>query len=106
MPIYQANVLAETGKTVYLRNTPSQKGKVIEAIPIGTVVNVLEETDANWAKISDGGVEGYMMRKFLFQIDNSTKDGDGIVTVSQATIEAIYGHAVSIIELLKEVGLG
>ena len=106
MPIYQATVLAETGKTVYLRNTPSQKGKVVEAIPIGTVVDVIEEIDANWAKISDSGVEGFMMRKFLFKVDTDPVQDEDAVTVSQATIEAIYGHAVSIIELLKEVGLG
>jgi len=73
--MYQATVWAETGKTVYLRKSPSSKASAIEAVPIGTVVDVLEEINDDWARISDHGVEGCMMRKFLRPVEDAPGDG-------------------------------
>lgn len=78
LPVYQATVWAETGKTVYLRKSPSTKASVIEAVPIGTVVDVLEEINAEWARISDSGVEGCMMRKFLQPVEDAPGDGQDV----------------------------
>lgn len=67
--LYEATVYADNGLPVRMRNHPSTNGKVIEQIPVGTVVGVLEEISADWARISDSGVEGCMMRKFLRPAD-------------------------------------
>ncbi|MBR1585923.1 MAG: SH3 domain-containing protein [Clostridia bacterium] len=70
--LYKAVVTASSGKTVNLRKSASANAKVIEAVPIGTVVDVTEETNDTWAKVDDGGVAGYMMRKFLLRSDESS----------------------------------
>ena len=63
--MYQAMVTAVSGRTVNLRANPSEKARVLKSVPVGAEVDVLEETDATWAKIYWNGLQGYMMRKFL-----------------------------------------
>lgn len=72
--LYEATVHADNGLPVRMRNQPSTSGKVIEQIPCGTVVNVLEEINPDWARINDSGVDGCMMRKFLRPVGDQ---GDG-----------------------------
>jgi len=76
--LYEAKVYAENGYPVKLRKGPSTKEKVIEQIPCGTVVDVLEEVNADWARISDSGVEGCMMRKFLRPVEDAPGDGQDV----------------------------
>lgn len=63
--LYSAVVMSKNGKPVNLRKSESTNAKVVEQVPCGEIVDVLEETNATWAKISDHGVTGYMMREFL-----------------------------------------
>lgn len=72
--LYKATVYADNGLPVRMRNQPGANGKVIEQVPCGTVVDVIEEINADWARISDSGVEGCMMRKFLRPVGDQ---GDG-----------------------------
>ena len=55
-------VTAETGRTVNLRKTKG--GKLIERIPIGTEVEILDY-GAEWCRIKAGRYTGWMMTKFL-----------------------------------------
>ena len=66
---YQATVVAGTGSTVNLRSNPSTNAKVLKAVPVGAVVDVLEEYNETWSKINSDGTVGYMMRKFLKKND-------------------------------------
>ncbi len=68
-PLYQAEVYADNKQPVKVRQGPGTNYKVIEQIPCGEEVDVLEETNAEWDKINDQGVVGYMMRKFLRPAD-------------------------------------
>ena len=65
--MYQAVVTAASGRTVNLRANPSEKARVLKAVPIGSEVDVLDEVDDGWAKIFWNGMQGYMMRKFLLK---------------------------------------
>lgn len=60
--IYQAVVIAQSGKTVNMRAEPG--GKVIQTIPIGEVVDVLDES-TGWRKILYHSNVGYMQQAFL-----------------------------------------
>lgn len=60
--IYQAVVIAQSGKTVNMRSEPG--GKVIQTIPIGEVVDVLDES-TGWRKILYHSNVGYMQQAFL-----------------------------------------
>ncbi len=60
-----AIVIAQTGKTVNLREQPKKSARVLEQIPVGTVVQVICEAGAEWYQLDYKGRVGYMMREFL-----------------------------------------
>ena len=62
---YAATVTAENGSTVNLRSGPGLQYEILRQVPIGSAVEVLGETDTDWACIAYQGMEGYMMRRFL-----------------------------------------
>ena len=64
---YKAEVYANSGSTVNLRANPSTKATVQKAIRVGAEVEVVEESNDEWAKVKANGVTGYMMRKFLVE---------------------------------------
>lgn len=70
--LYQATVVAKTGSTVNFRSSPSKNAQIIAKIPFGTIVDVLQEVNTEWAKIQYNGTKGYMMREFLVKENNKT----------------------------------
>ena len=67
---YAAQVYAESGSTVNLRASASDKSAVIAKVPIGMCVTVTKEVDDTWARCvyddpQGQSFTGYMMRKFL-----------------------------------------
>lgn len=70
---YSAKVTPKSGSTVNMRQSPSLSASVIKAVPGGTIVNVTEEYNDDWAAIKANGTSGYMMRKFLAR---AIPDGD------------------------------
>ena len=62
---YAATVTAESGSTVNLRRGPGLQYEILRQVPIGSAVEVLGETDTDWACVAYQGMEGYMMRRFL-----------------------------------------
>lgn len=62
-----AVVTAESGKTVNLRATGSLKGMILERVPVGTTVEILDETD-DWALVNSGKYIGFMRTTFLKKI--------------------------------------
>ena len=98
--LYQAIVTAANGLPVRLRADASANAKVVEQIPVGTVVDVLEE-GADWDRISDSGVEGFMMSKFLKKHDPSE-----IVQVNKSALDGIYTCLKKAMDILDNIGLG
>lgn len=64
--IYQARVIAQNGSTVNMREEPG--GKVIDKVPLGKVVDVLDES-TGWRKILYRSNVGYMQEAFLQRVD-------------------------------------
>ena len=62
---YMATVTAESGSTVNLRSGPGLQYDLVARVPLGATVEVLGETNADWALVAYNGLEGSMMRKFL-----------------------------------------
>ena len=60
----RAVVVAESGRTVNFRRTPSLRGALIDRIPLGTTVEIVAPGE-EWATIKYRNVTGYMMAKFL-----------------------------------------
>lgn len=63
--LYWATVTAPTGSTVNLRKEPG--GDLLNRVPVGTLVNVLAEAGAGWAKVEAGSDVGYMQTAFLLK---------------------------------------
>lgn len=72
--IYQARVVAQNGSTVNMREEPG--GKVIDKVPLGEVVDVLDES-TGWRKILYRSNVGYMQEAFLQRFDPA-----GMVTIT------------------------
>lgn len=72
--IYQARVVAQNGSTVNMREEPG--GKVIDKVPLGEVVDVLDES-TGWRKILYRSNVGYMQEAFLQRFDPA-----GMVTIA------------------------
>lgn len=69
--MYEAKVIAAQGNTVNMRsvmNTASNN-TIIAKIPLGTIVEVLEEPSSTWRRIKYDGKVGYMMTQFLEKIE-------------------------------------
>ena len=60
-----AQVTAENGSTVNLRQKPSLKAVILARVPLGQRVAVREKTSPEWWKVAYLSFTGYMMRKFL-----------------------------------------
>lgn len=57
-------VYTENGGRLNMRDQPSTIGSIIEQVPSGTRVTILQE-DENWSKISSGEKTGYVMSRYL-----------------------------------------
>lgn len=71
--LYQARVKSETSK-LNLRNSPDKTGSRILQIPPRAIVDVLEETNAEWWKIAYEGTIGYAMNEFLEKVDDEKQE--------------------------------
>lgn len=67
--LYKAIVTADTGKTVNMRNNPSRAADVVAQVPLGTPVDVIEES-GEWSRIGVDGKTGYMMAQYLVKQDS------------------------------------
>ena len=66
-----ATVAADKGKNVNLRAKPSQMAALVDRIPIGETVEILE-WGTDWSRIKWKNKTGWMMSKFLKQGDGKT----------------------------------
>ena len=71
---YQATVVADNGNTVNLRANPSINSSVQKTVRVGTIVDVIDEQNSEWAKIKVDATLGYMMRKFLMDDNGDAED--------------------------------
>lgn len=67
--LYEAQVVAVSGRTVNLRAKPTEQSTVLKSVPVGSTVEVLDDTDPNWTKIRYLYYDGWMMSKFLVPIE-------------------------------------
>lgn len=62
--LYSAKVTASSGSSVNMRTGPSTSGDIIKKVPIGAIVDVIEEA-GEWSRVIYDNKNGYMMSKFL-----------------------------------------
>lgn len=59
-----AILVAESGRTVNFRKSPSLRAGLIKQIPLGTKIEIISPGE-EWATVKYAGITGYMMAKFL-----------------------------------------
>lgn len=97
--LYTATVTAPSGNTVRMRANSSTSAKELTTIKVGTVVEVIEETNADWLKITYGGMTGYMMKKYLAKTTAQGGDTNGAyIKIPCGTAE----KAKEFLEILKK----
>lgn len=74
--LYNAKVIAKSGSTVNFRKEPKAGAYCLAKIPLGEIVEVLEQTDDIWSKIAWDNQTGYMMSAYLEKIDNIEDNGE------------------------------
>ena len=78
-----ATVTAESGSTVNLRSRASTSASLLERVPVGERVTILDEY-GGWAKIKYGSVTGYMMSEFLHAAPSATDPVDTLEAAWEA----------------------
>lgn len=61
----QATVTASNGKTVNLRKSASTNARLVAVVPIGAVVDVVDNSGSVWWEVLYNGNGGFMMSQFL-----------------------------------------
>lgn len=97
MAQYQATITSENGKPVNLRKSPSTSADVLAALPVGTAVEVTEETSAAWARVRAGGKTGYMMRKFLAPAGDGPGEAPALPPERAAEIKRLLQEALDLL---------
>lgn len=100
-----ATVVAKEGNTVNLRERPSTGSKVIirEYVPVGTVVQRLQQND-DWSQVqTPAGKTGWMMNEFLSDAPAASQDdtGQGIVIPGMVTVSLPEGAANALLTALQ-----
>ncbi len=91
--LYDAKVTT-TGGILNIRSAASISGKDLGDIPNGALVQVLEEVNADWARVYWEGIEGYVKREYLDRItgedSGDSDDGDAVtITLTVAEVAAL-----------------
>lgn len=74
----QGKVYAENGKPVNLRKSPSKSAPLVDQIPVGTELEIIEYGD-EWCKVVVSGLVGWMMTEFIqVEEDLPVADDSGI----------------------------
>lgn len=88
--LYDAKVVT-TGGILNIRAAASTSGKDLGDIPNGSLVQVLEETSSEWARVYWEGINGYVKREYLTKITgdttDTTEDVSGTVTITLTAVE-------------------
>ena len=79
-----AIVNAPNGSTVNLRKEAYDKAPLVDRVPVGKTVEILEE-QGDWCEVMYNGKHGYMMRQYLKPTTET-----GTVPVPRDWLENIY----------------
>ena len=94
----KAQVKTNNKGSLNMRDKPSTSGIILEKIPYGTYVEVIEEKDG-WTQISLKDRYGYVMTKYLDVYNGDQPEP----TISKADLQAIYDKLNEALKLIKGV---
>ena len=103
-------VIADSGKTVNLREKPSKTSKVLMAVPVGTEVDILEEGET-WSNVQYKDMTGYMMSQFIIPVanfdfpvdDTQEKPNDESAITGKVNVTLNESTALLLLDSLPEI---
>ena len=78
-----------TSANLNLRSGPSTSYKVLTTIPLGTSVEMAENCDCDWIKVSYNGKIGYVSSKYLTKQRVVSKTSRNIISETQNTNSSV-----------------
>ena len=101
---YHARVFADNGYPVNMRTSPNLAAAVIAKVPLDTVVNVLEDVNADWAKIRYVNQSGFMMRRFLNPMyDDVTQPDTGAPEYDHGKMMLLRAYLAEAMKLVDDM---
>lgn len=85
-------VTAPSGNTVNMRAEASISSRVLAAVPLSTLIEVIMRENEDWYKVRYKGTEGYMMAKFLRNTE-----------INQDDLRAVYNSLQETLKLLDKI---
>lgn len=91
-------VLTADGKTLNVREKPSTSAKILYRVECGSKLNIVEDTDSEWARVyANGKDKGYVMKKFLV----ANKPGKYEMTERDDDFKAVTPYKVTALPRAK-----
>lgn len=102
---YLAVTFAESGSTVNMRKSNNSKADLLERVPIGSEVEVLEDL-GEWSKVSYAGTDGYIKTEFLRRVNTAEGDYPSGETVTITLPRSIAVKVCDAFSLALGYGVG
>ena len=87
---FEPGIAATTADWLNFRTQPDMSGRVIDLIPIGSEVEILEDL-GNWCRIEWNGMTGYVFSEYLSQAKSLNSSGSGSSRQSDVPQGVVFG---------------
>lgn len=98
-----------SGSTVNMRQQPSKSAKIVDQVPVGNTIIVLED-QGQWCKVAyDDGRTGWMMSNYLEYLDqdglpDTDAGGYYAVTLTAEQVEMINAALTTAQNMIDSIG--
>lgn len=94
-----------SGSTVNMRSKPDKRASIVERVPVGAIVSVLED-QGTWVSVKYGGKSGYMMSNFIEYSgqDEGTETDEGSVVLSVSDLNEVNNLLNQIENATEKIG--
>ena len=95
-----------SGSTVNMRQQPSKNAKLVDQVPVGSTVEVIED-QGQWCKVAYNGKIGWMMSNYLEYLNQDGQpdtDANGVVTLTAEEVMAISEALTTAQNIIDTIG--
>lgn len=97
-----------SGSTVNMRQQPSKSSKIVDQVPVGNTITVLED-QGQWCKVAYDGRTGWMMSNYLEYLDqdgqpDTDTGGYYAVTLTAEQVEMINAALTTAQNMIDSIG--
>ena len=96
-----------SGSTVNMRQQPSKSAKIVDQVPVGNTISVLED-QGQWCKVVYDGRTGWMMSNYLEYLNQDGQpdtDENGAVTLTAEEVMTISAALTTAQNIIDTIGI-